>query len=37
MRFDNEAGKGDHVHRGDTENAYAFTTVDQLLADFSTR
>jgi len=35
VRFDNETGKGDHVHRGDTEQPYSFTTPDQLLADFS--
>ncbi|MDP1612287.1 MAG: DUF6516 family protein [Sulfuritalea sp.] len=34
LRFDNEAGKGDHFHRGDAETAYAFTSLEQLLADF---
>ena len=34
VRFDNETGKGDHVHQGDTEYPYIFTTVDQLLTDF---
>jgi hypothetical protein len=34
VRFDNETGKGDHVHWGDTEQPYAFTTLDQLLDDF---
>jgi hypothetical protein len=34
LRYDNELGKGDHRHLGGTETAYAFTTVDQLLADF---
>jgi len=34
MRYDNEAGKGDHVHYGDQEVAYTFTTPHQLLADF---
>lgn len=34
LRYDNEVGKGDHRHFGGTESAYAFTTVDQLLADF---
>ena len=34
VRFDNETGKGDHVHLGDTEQPYTFTTVDQLLKDF---
>ena len=32
--FDNERGKGDHMHVGDKEQAYAFTTVDQLVEDF---
>lgn len=34
LRYDNETGKGDHVHRGDVEQVYAFTTIDQLIADF---
>jgi hypothetical protein len=34
LRFDNESGKGDHFHRGKEEIPYAFTTLDQLLADF---
>jgi Family of unknown function (DUF6516) len=34
IRYDNEAGKGDHRHIGTEETGYAFTTVDQLLADF---
>ena len=33
-RFDNETGKGDPAHLGDTEQPYTFTTVDQLLKDF---
>jgi hypothetical protein len=32
--YDNEAGKGDHRHREGREEAYAFTTYRQLLADF---
>lgn len=32
--YDNERGKGDHRHYGDKEEAYAFTTVEQLVADF---
>lgn len=35
VRFDNETGKGDHVHLGDAEQPYAFTTFARLLADFS--
>jgi hypothetical protein len=34
MRYDNEAGKGDHRHIGAAELGYTFTTVDALLADF---
>ena len=34
LRYDNEVGKGDHRHFGDKENAYAFTTPDQLIADY---
>lgn len=34
VRFNNETGKGDHVHRGDTEQPYQFTTFERLLADF---
>ena len=34
MRFDNEAGKGDHRHVGDTEERYRFTSVERLLAEF---
>lgn len=34
LRYDNEAGKGDHRHWGATETAYAFTGVDALIADF---
>ena len=32
--YDNERGKGDHRHGHGHEQAYQFTTVDQLLADF---
>jgi Family of unknown function (DUF6516) len=34
IRYDNEAGKGDHRHFGNIENVYEFTTPDQLIADF---
>lgn len=36
LRFDNEAGKGDHRHLGDRESVYAFSTPGRLLADFWT-
>ncbi|MGB8433979.1 MAG: DUF6516 family protein [Burkholderiales bacterium] len=36
VRYDNETGKGDHRHVGpdEVEQAYTFTTVEQLLEDF---
>lgn len=34
LRYDNEAGKGDHSHWGDEDRPYNFTTPEQLLADF---
>jgi hypothetical protein len=34
LRYDNEAGKGDHRHFGGEEAPYVFTTPTQLLADF---
>lgn len=33
--YDNERGKGDHRHYGDREEPYAFSSVDQLIADFA--
>jgi Family of unknown function (DUF6516) len=32
--YDNERGKGDHRHLEDQEVPYAFTTPEQLIADF---
>jgi len=34
LRFDNEAGKGDHKHLNEIETPYTFTTLDTLQADF---
>lgn len=34
VRYDNEAGKGDHIHVGEDEGAYRFKGVDALVADF---
>lgn len=34
LRYDNEAGKGDHRHVGRTESDYGFSTPRQLMADF---
>jgi hypothetical protein len=36
IRYDNELGKGDHRHFGTKEQAYAFSTPRQLIADFET-
>ena len=34
LRYDNEAGKGDHKHVGSVETIYAFESPRHLLADF---
>ena len=34
VRYDNEAGKGDHRHSGGLEKPYKFTNVETLVADF---
>ncbi|MGH8457016.1 MAG: toxin-antitoxin system TumE family protein [Stenotrophobium sp.] len=34
LRYDNEAGKGDHKHIGAAQRPYAFKSVEQLVADF---
>jgi uncharacterized protein DUF6516 len=34
VRYDNEAGKGDHRHHGEREEAYRFESLEKLLADF---
>jgi hypothetical protein len=34
VRYDNETGKGDHVHYGDTEHPYRSTSLGQLVRDF---
>lgn len=36
LRYDNETGKGDHKHIGETEVRYRFKSAEQLLADFWT-
>lgn len=35
LRYDNERHKGDHRHVGPVEAPYAFSTPDQLIADFT--
>ncbi|HEV2562878.1 MAG TPA: DUF6516 family protein [Rhizomicrobium sp.] len=34
LRYDNEAGKGDHRHIGNSETPYRFVSAEKLLADF---
>jgi Family of unknown function (DUF6516) len=34
LRYDNEAGKGDHRHVGKVQTNYAFSSHEKLLADF---
>lgn len=34
LRYDNESGKGDHRHYNGEESVYAFTTPEQVIADF---
>ncbi|MGX7704180.1 toxin-antitoxin system TumE family protein [Methylobacterium sp. Gmos1] len=34
VAYDNEAGKGDHVHRGNVETPYRFVSVEKLMKDF---
>lgn len=34
LRYDNEAGKGDHRHAGRRESEYVFESPERLVADF---
>jgi hypothetical protein len=34
LGFDNERGKGDHLHRAGTEQPYLFSTPERLIEDF---
>ncbi len=34
LRYDNERGKGDHKHVGDSEARYRFIDFESLVADF---
>jgi uncharacterized protein DUF6516 len=34
LRYDNEAGRGDHIHWAGEDRFYKFTTPERLLADF---
>lgn len=35
LRYDNEAGKGDHRHMSAAESGHVFTDLAQLLVDFA--
>jgi len=35
LRYDNEAGKGDHRHLRGKEFDYAFLSIEKVLADFN--
>ena len=34
LRYDNEAGKGNHVHINQQELSYNFVSTEQLVDDF---
>lgn len=34
LRYDNEAGKGDHKHVGNVQERYEFRGIEKLLDDF---
>lgn len=34
VRYDNETGKGDHIHYGEEEHPYQFGSPEQLVTDF---
>jgi hypothetical protein len=34
LRYDNDVGKGDHIHDEGGERPYAFVDPDRLVADF---
>jgi hypothetical protein len=34
LRYDDEAGKGDHRHIGNLERPYAFVSHERLISDF---
>ena len=34
VHYDNEIGKGDHRHYGDSEEAYLFQSIERLVEDF---
>lgn len=36
VRYDNETGKGDHIHYGKLEKMYNFSSAQRLVQDFYT-
>ena len=34
VRYDNERGKGDHRHYGDSEEPYKFESIEKMIYDF---
>lgn len=34
LRYDNESGKGDHIHVNGREKKYTFMSIEDLLHDF---
>jgi hypothetical protein len=34
VRYDNESGKGDHIHYRDKEQSYSYLSLGQLVQDF---
>jgi hypothetical protein len=34
LRYDNETGKGDHRHFGNSQEPYTFVSIERLLDDF---
>jgi hypothetical protein len=37
IRYDNESGKGDHVHLAGRESQYRFVSPERLISDFQAR
>ena len=37
LGYDNERGKGDHRHVGDREDPFAFTSIERVLAEFTSQ
>lgn len=37
IRYDNEAGKGDHAHFAGKESKYRFASPERLIADFQSQ